>query len=211
MSLFKIVRYVHTRQAQTCVMTLKLSNCSICKPISACGKPWTYFGLAQSLLFIFQVTECTGKKKKEKKPHCKYFWSTGFFFPLGKLKLNYSIWFKGSSLFQDSRLYHLKMLFRLISNMWLHDSQGSSIRNWKMTVKEFFILASFSSFKVGSSLFFAVESLVSVQTFSISSFAFAKRLSSMLPVVDKGIFRYWKLSFVVGFTFILLTYRLEPC
>lgn len=184
-------------------MTLKLSNGNICKPSSACEKPWTYFGLAWSLLFIFQVTECKGKKK----PPLNIFWSTGLFFPLAKLKWNYLTWSKRSSLFQDSRptLFHLKMLFRLISNIRLYDSQGSLIRKWKMTSKEFLIFNISSSIRVGSSLFYAVQSLVSLQTFSNSSFAFVGRRLNFLAVVDKGIFRYWKLSSRAGFAFILLT------
>lgn len=76
-------------------------------------------------------------------------------FPLTKLKLNDLIWFKRSSLSQDPRLilYHLKMHFRLISIMWLYDSQRILIRTWKMTVK-FFILNTFFSIRVESSLFY---------------------------------------------------------
>lgn len=59
------------------------------------------------------------------------------------------------------------------------DYQGSLIRNWKMTAKELFLLNTFSSIRAGPSLY-AFESLVSLQTLSNPSFAFAKRLPKLL-------------------------------
>lgn len=66
-----------------------------------------------------------------------------------------------------------KMLSRLISNMWLWLSRSLS------EAKELFLLNTFSSIRAGPSLY-AVESLVSLQTLSNPSFAFAKRLPKFL-------------------------------
>lgn len=145
-------------------------------------------------------------QRGKKNPSCKYFWSTGLFFPLAKLRLNYLIFSKGSSLFQDRglNLYYWKELFRLISNVWLCNSQEILIRNWKMTVKNLFILNISSCIRVRSSLFMLLK-VWSVCIYCLFLVLLLQKESlSFSPIVNKGVLRHWKLSFSAGFGFNLL-------
>lgn len=140
--------------------------------------------------------------KEKKNPKTVNIFEALIYFSLScKIKIEFLILSNGSSLFQDRRLtlYHWKVLFRLISNMWL-----CLLRNWKMTVKGFAILNTFPSIRVGCYFFYAFGSLVSLQTLSIPSFDFAKRFPEPLTFSRWRGIQGLQLTSSAGFAFTFL-------